>query len=351
MRYGVAPTNLTEWVGLKVVRVPVPLPVADTILGPLQSRALIVAEQTGVLRKLSRGPATVKTLAEHLALDPECLRLVLRVLRGMGYVASSGSPSAQSWSLTRAAKRWFGERAKEPYEAYVQYGPPQWRMIERLDDVVRSGAGIDFHDHQSPQDWRTYQEAMFENARASSWFLVKHLPVPRGAKRLLDIAGSHGWMGAALAKKHRGLRSTVLDRPEALASARAIARANGYADLVSFEEGDLRKDSFGRDRDVVLLSNILHHFGTDENAAILKRVHSAMKPGGTVGIFEIETPAEDAPANAVGDAFALYFRITSTSTCFYATDYQRWLESAGFSNVRVVRSLRLPSRMLIVATA
>lgn len=347
MRYGVTPTNLTEWVGLKVVRVPVPLPVADTILGPVQSRALIVAERTGALRKLSRGPATVKTLAEHLALDPECLRLVLRVLRGMGYVSLRG----ERWSLTRAAKRWFGERAKEPYEAYVQYGPPQWRMIERLDDVVRSGAGIDFHDHQSPKDWETYQEAMFENARASSWFLVKHVPVPRGARRLLDIAGAHGWMGAALAKKHRGLRVTVLDRPEALASARGIARANGYADVVTFEEGDLRKDGFGEGRDVVLLSNILHHFGADENAAILKRVHSAMKPGATVAVFEIETPADDAPANAVGDAFALYFRITSTSTCFHAADYERWLTGAGFSNVRVVRSLRLPSRMLIVARA
>src|SRR4051812_20075434 len=114
MRYGVTPTNLTEWVGLKVVRVPVPLPIADTILGPVQSRALIVAEQAGVLRKLSRGAATAKTLADHLALDPECLRLVLRVLRGMGYVTLRG----ETWSLSRAAKRWFGERAKEPYEAY-----------------------------------------------------------------------------------------------------------------------------------------------------------------------------------------------------------------------------------------
>jgi hypothetical protein len=46
---------------------------------------------------------------------------------------------------------------------------------------------------------------------------------------------------------------------------------------------------------------------------------------------------------------ALFFRITSDSACFSGDDYVGWLDAAGFSRPRVVRTIRLPSRLLVVA--
>ena len=40
------------------------------------------------------------------------------------------------------------------------------------------------------------------------------------------------------------------------------------------------------------MCNILHHFSEETNRAILKKVHAALRPGGSVGIFDIETPEE-----------------------------------------------------------
>ena len=120
---------------------------------------------------------------------------------------------------------------------------------------------------------------------------------------------------------------------------------------MGFREADLRTDDFGRDVDVALLCNILHHFPASENVAILKRLKKAMKPGGSVGIFDIETPSDDATPDAAGDAFALYFRITSTSTCFRGDDYVTWLREAGFADAKVIRSVKMPSRMLVVGKA
>lgn len=345
MRYGPVPTNVKEWVALRLGVVPVPI--LDTLLGPMQARALMAAGKAGVFERLAKGAATVEALARDLAVDAECLRLVLRVLRAMGYVVLAGG----AWELSAVARRHFGDGADEPYDDFVAYGPPQWNMVEKLDAVLASGKGIDFHDLHTREEWAAYQAAMFENARAFSWFVVDHLPVPRGARTCLDIAGAHGWVGAELCRKHRGLRSTVLDRPEALVTARELAEKHGYAHLVTHREGDLRKDEFGADIDVALLCNILHHFSASENVATLERLRRAMKRGGSAGIFEIETPEDDAPADAAGDAFALYFRITSTSTCFRGSDYVKWLSEAGFRDARVVRSVRMPSRMLVVATA
>jgi hypothetical protein len=350
MRYGAVETNLGEWLALKLGKVP--LPILDVLLGPLQARALIAAGKTGVLGRLARGPATTEALARELTLDAECLRLVLRVLRAMGYAdLRHGAGAESTWSLTAIGKRHFGEDAEERYDAFVDYGPPQWTMVENLEKVLATGKGIEFHDLHTPEEWASYQAAMFENARAFAWFVVDHLPVPAGATTCIDIAGSHGWVSAALCRKHDGLRSTILDRPEALATARGIAKEHGYGAKLEFREFDLRDGNFGRDVDVALACNILHHFPADKNREILDRIRPSLKKGGVIGIFEIETPADNAAADAAGDALALYFRITSTSTCFRGEDYVGWLTAAGFENARIVRSIRMPSRMLVVANA
>src|SRR5262249_7138419 len=121
--------------------------------------------------------------------------------------------------------------------------------------------------------------------------------------------------------------------------------------FVSYREGDLLTSDFGSGHDVVLLANILHHFTSDMKVEILKRVQAALKPGGTVSIFDIEAPRAGEPPEVAGDALALYFRITSTSACYRGDDYVSWLNAAGFKSARVVRSFRMPSRMLIVAAA
>lgn len=64
-------------------------------------------------------------------------------------------------------------------------------------------------------------------------------------------------------------------------------------------------------------------------------------------MFDMDTAEDDAKPDAAGDAFALYFRATSTSTCFRARDYESWLHDAGYVDVKTSRSVRLPSRLLV----
>jgi 2-polyprenyl-3-methyl-5-hydroxy-6-metoxy-1,4-benzoquinol methylase len=343
MRYGIRPSDPLEWFALYTKKIPVPI--LDVLLGPLQARVLMTAGKVGLLAALADGSAASQELAERLELDVECLGLVLRVLRAMGYVELRSS----TWKLSKLGERYFGNQAEESYRAFVEYGPPQWTMIERLEQVLQSGKGIDFHATQTPEEWDTYQRAMFENASAFAWFVVDNLPVPSGAKSCLDLAGSHGFIGASLCQRHSGLRSTVLDLPPAVSRAKALAQQHGYGDRVSFREGDLLESDYGADHDVVLACNILHHFPAATNRAVLSKIKGALRPGGVVGIFDIETPALDAPPEAAADAFALYFRITSTSSCFRGSDYEAWLDECGFRSTRTVRSVKMPSRMLVLA--
>jgi SAM-dependent methyltransferase len=343
MRYGTIPRGIKERLAALIGAVPYPM--LDVLVAPIQARALIAAERTGVFKALSDGSSSTKNLAKRLSLDASCLDLVLRVVSSMGYVKGGSG----AWSLSRLGRKHLGVGAEVPFGDFVAFGAPQWDWISRLDDVLRTGRGVEIHTSLNPPDWNLYQKAMAEGAREFAAFVARELRVGESARLCLDVAGSHGFVGAALCRAHPGMKSVVLERAEALPEALRLAEAAQVTDVVSFRQCDLLHDEYGQNADVVLLSNILHHFTPDVNRGILDRARRALRPSGSIGIFDIEAPAEGAGPEAGGDAAALFFRITSNSACFSGDDYLRWLNDAGFVEPRVVRSLMLPSRLLVEA--
>lgn len=345
MRYGTIPKGLKE--RLAVLLGVVPHPMLDVLVAPVQARALIAAARASVFKALGEKDEDTTGLARRLGLDESCLDLVLRLLASMGYVKRRAS----LWSLTRLGLKHFGPKAPSPFGDFVAFGAPQWEWISRLDSVLKSGRGVEIHRTLEGPEWNLYQRAMAEGARDFAAFVAREMPVGPGARVCLDVAGSHGLVGAAVCRAHPGLKSVVLEREEAIPEASRLAAELGIADVVSFSPCDLLKDEYGEGADVVILANILHHFSPAVNREILARAKRALKPGGSIGIFDIEAPRKDAPPEAAGDAAALFFRITSNSACFSGDDYLAWLREAGFSEPRTVRSILLPSRLLVVAKA
>jgi SAM-dependent methyltransferase len=343
VRYGTIPKGVKE--RLAALLGAVPYPMLDVLVAPVQARALIAASRTSVFKALGEQARSSADLARALVLDESCLDLVLRLLASMGYVKRRDSV----WSLTRLGLKHFGPHASNPFGDFAAFGAPQWDWITRLDDVLRTGRGVEIHRTLQGDDWNLYQRAMAEGARDFAAFVAKEVPVSSGARLCLDVAGSHGLVGAALCRKHPGMKSVVLEREEAIPEASKLAGGFGITDVVSFRACDLLKDDYGEGADVVILANILHHFSRTVNLEILGRAKRALRPGGSIGIFDIEAPRPDAPPEAGGDAAALFFRITSNSACFSGDDYVGWLREAGFANPRVARSLLLPSRLLAVA--
>jgi ubiquinone/menaquinone biosynthesis C-methylase UbiE len=233
---------------------------------------------------------------------------------------------------------------------YARWNETQWRLLEQLETLARTGRGVDFHETLRDQEaWSHYQRAMLEVARFDAATLVRLTPIPAGATRLIDLAGGHGLLGAAICRRHPPMRSTVIDLPQALEHSRALAREAGHSDLVDYREGDLLNDPL-EESDVALLANILHHFCPTQVTALLGRVRDVLRPGGTVAIWELESQRSGSRVDH-GDLVALFFRLTSTSGAYHGTQYARWLAAAGFSAVRVLRPRSSPGRVLVLARA
>ncbi len=345
MEYGVIPTTLGERVALWAGRVPLPL--IDCVFPLIQTRAIMAAVRLGIFEALADGPATAAEAARAAALDPGAAEDLMRVLAHAGYL----DWKAGRFSLSALSRRSLVTGSPRPLIGYVNWNYAQWDMLGRLEDLLRTGRGVDFHDSLADAEaWGHYQRGMLELARFNAPLVASRVPVRPGAARLLDVAGSHGLFGAALCRRHPPMRAEVLELPAALGHARGLAEEEGIGGLVTHRAGDLREGELGGPYDVVLMNNILHHFPPAENREWIAKARRALAPGGTLAIWEFETPDRGRPPGE-GDGAALFFRLTSSARCYAGDEYAGWARDAGLGQVRLARPLLSPGSVLVTARA
>jgi len=343
MKYGLIPTNLLERLALWTGKIPIPL--LDALFGPIKTRSIMAGASLGVFEALRGGARTPADVATELHLDAGALELLMRTLVVCDYLVQQHD----RFALSAMARRTMLKGAPMEMVGYMRFNYEQWEFMGHLEELVRTGRGVDFHKTMtSPDSWDAYQRGMLELARLQAPVIAAHVPVAAGATRLLDIAGAHGLIGAAICRRHPPLRSTVIDLPQALQHARLLASAEGITDVVEHREGDLLTSDYGADHDVIVLASILHHFVPETNVTILSRCREAMRSGGTLAIWDVEAAAPGSRVTS-GDGAALFFKLTSTAGAYHGDVYAEWLRRAAFQDIKVVRPVTTPGNVLVTA--
>jgi 2-polyprenyl-3-methyl-5-hydroxy-6-metoxy-1,4-benzoquinol methylase len=342
MRYGIIPTSIPERIALAAKKVP--LVVVDLLIPLIQTRTLMNMVRLGVFDALADAALSADKLAAKVGADASCLELALRVMESAGYIRRE----QHGWGLTELSRRTLVSGAAQDSRNTVNFAFYEWDMLEQIDELLTHGKSADFHSKlDDAQVWGHYQGSMLELARGSAPLVAPFVPVAAGARLLLDVAGSHGLLGASVCRLHPGMKSIVLDLPEALPHARKLAEQAGISDIVEHRELNMLTEEFPSGADVVLFGNILHHFTPEQNLVILRKAQRALKPGGTLAIWDVERRPAAAPPELAGDAMALFFRLTSNSATFSVQDYQRWMSEADFAALRARRHLLLPSMVML----
>ncbi|SEF53347.1 Dimerisation domain-containing protein [Nonomuraea solani] len=243
--------------------------------GALGLHALVAAARMGVFDALGERPSTAGELAAALNLDPHATGVLLRSLAGLGYLRSRGG----RYRLTRTARSWFTTDSPTSLVAGLEFWERTACVIwPRVEKAVRDGApGTPFYTllESDPELSRSFQAWTGALARRQAPAVARVVPVPRGAARVLDVGGGHGWFGMELLRRHPGLRATVIDLPRALEAAADHPR-------LTLRPGSFLDDDLGAGYDVVLLFNVLHGLDDREAATLLARLAAALGPGGTI---------------------------------------------------------------------
>ncbi len=344
MRLGIVVESLLDRLALASGRVPVPI--IDAFPSIIMARCIMAGVQLGIFEALAASELPATGVACLCATEPCATAKLLDALVGLRYLRRT----AGRYRLEPSARHWLLRASPSSICDYLLFHYQQWEWVTRLEDFVRTGKPIHIHSEMGPAAWGAYQRGMYEIARLTAPEVAWRVRVPRGARTLLDIGGSHGYYAVALCRRHPQLRATVLDLPAAITPAAPILAAAGMGARVQQQAGDALTDDLGDEQyDVVFMANLAHHFTADQNAALMARIARALRPGGICVVQEgLRPAATHAPSQfeAMGD---LFFALTSEAGLYAVAEIAGWQRAAGLRPQRVLRLVTAPGQGLQIA--
>lgn len=322
MRLGLIPESLVDRAAKLFGAAP---PAAMTeAYAPLYARAIVLATELGVFDAIGsegRSASSVATACETDARATERLLNLLVTMRYLGYRDGT-------YRLTHESERWLLRDAPGSIRDLILMKRLEWRWIEGLEDYVRTGTPLEVHDTMSTDDWGLYQRGMRAQANVGAPRLARIIPVPKGARDVLDIGGSHGYFSVVLCRRHPELRSIVLDLPDAVAQAAPLLEHEGMGDRVVLRAGNALTDDLGTAAyDLILMFSLVHHFDDATNQVLVARAAAALRPGGRMIILEALRPKPG--GGQLGAFFDLYFGMTSESGTWTLEEMAAWQSAAG----------------------
>lgn len=327
MRLGLIPESVVERVGAWLGAA---TPAAMTEpYAPLYARALVLATELGMFDAIGSKGLAASDVATACGTDPRATERLLNLLVTMRYLAYRNG----AYHLTRESERWLLRDAPGSIRDLVLMKRLEWRWIEGLDDYLRTGTPLEVHDTMSPEDWGAYQLGMRAQASIAAPRLARILPVPKGARDVLDIGGSHGYFSVVLCRRHPGLQATVLDLPDAVEKAAPILEREGMGDRVVLRAGNALTDDLGTNAwDLILMFSLVHHFDDATNRSLVARAAGALRSGGRMIILEALRPKPG--GHQLGAFFDLYFGMTSESGTWTLDEMAAWQSAAGLEPKR-----------------
>jgi C-methyltransferase len=165
---------------------------------------------------------------------------------------------------------------------------------------------------------------------------------------ILDLACGHGLYGYSLAQQHPHARVCSVDGPKVLEIAQKHAARLGVADRVQTLPGDMFALPLGGPYDLVLVTNVLHHYAEDQAVELLRRAAAVTVPGGRIALVGITLEEGPVRANAEAHLFSLLMLVwTTQGEAHSSAAYERMLTAAGYTGMRLHRQSTLPMRLII----
>ncbi len=312
-----------------------------------ESEIILAAHQLGVFDALGEGFLSGVDVAQGISASERGTVIILDALVGLGLLLKV----AGKYGNTPVGRDILCRDGTEQCGHTLDHIAELRETWQGLPKSVKSGTTCKPRkDRFSESRERNvvFTGAMAEIGRPNGRIIAESVDLT-DRKRLLDVGGGPGVFAEEILRRNPGMEAVIADLPITIEAARPHVEKGGFADRIKFQAADVYHDpdvDLGGLYDVVLISNILHMEGCDENRGLLKKVFRAMAPGGVVLIHEgIIDDDHAAPVDRT--IFAINMLInTERGNCYSFNEMTDWLEEAGFESAKLVDCFPLPSLIL-----
>jgi acetylserotonin N-methyltransferase len=311
-------------------------PVWDIWLSCVRLPAVLAADELGIFDALDREPATAAELAGRLNLREHALIGLLPLLAGLGLVAKG----LGRFGLTELGRLYL--RHDGPFYWGEALGVMRsWPVVAVLREAIRDNS--ERQHFQAAKDWTAGHIGKEAAAGVARVMRSQSRPAAlglaatgcfAGVNRLLDVGGGAGCFSLALARRHPGLRCTVLELPAMCeVVAEAVAEA-GLGGRIGTTAVDMFQEPWPRGHDAILLSNVFHDWDPATNAQLAIEAHEALPEGGRVFVHELLFD-DDGAGPLAAASFSVMMLLATGGRQYSGREVAAMLEAAGFRDVAV----------------
>ena len=314
-----------------------------------RTAALKAAIDLDVFRAVGQGPGDVASIARHCSASERGIRILCDFLVINGVLQKEN----ERYRHTPSSAAFLDPASPACMASIAQFLSNQAMRepFEQLAEIVRRGRtslpGDGSVEPENPA-WVEFAETMGPMMAPMAAPLGKVvLNGHTGPMRVLDIAAGHGLFGIEIAKQNPQAHVTGLDWAPVLRVALDNARKAGVHDRYDMLPGSAFEVDFGGPYDVVLLTNFLHHFDKPTNVGLLRKVRTALKPGGRAATLEF-VPNEDRVSPPVSAGFAMAMLTTTAAGDAYTlSELTAMYNQAGFTGITAHPIPRSPHTVVI----
>ncbi len=299
--------------------------------GFIEAKIVMAGVELSLYDRLSTGPATAIRLARDLDVTRRGIEILADALVALGYLTKDGDRYGNADGTER-----FLVRGKPGSIAHItahrnhMYGG--WAGLE---EVIRQGKEAREWDKPTLADVETNRNfilGMAEVSRERQGAILDRLPLADAAL-FVDLGGGPAHYCCEAVQRHPDLRALLVDLPLTTEVAREYIAGQGLTDRVAtrvinfYAEDEI---DWGEPADVVLISQVLHAEGPDENRALLRKVWPLVRAGGSVAI--VENPVDEGRTSPVPGAVFAVNMLASTvrGRTYTESEMAGWLAEAGF---------------------
>jgi hypothetical protein len=312
-----------------------------------QSRALYVAARLDIATVLADEMLSEEEIASRIRTQPDATYRLLRMLAAMGIFAESSPRVFRNNKLSTCLREGNPQNVRA---MILMHNSPEMSRpwYEQLEQAVCSGDTPFRLTHG--QELYAYQDehAEFDSLFSDAMDSVEALTGDSFATdfdwsrfdRIIDIGGSKGSKSIAILKRHPRLKALVVDRAQVVQGAAQYwekREERALLERLSFQAGDLLESvpQATSDKDIYLLSAVLHGFDDDACIAALRNLASASAgTGAPIALMEMVMP--DSRADLASASFDMQMFMGTRGRERTLAEWQRLFDRCGLVLKEVV---------------
>ena len=304
--------------------------------GHIVASAVNIAARLGLSDRLVNGPRSADELARECAVDADAL---YRVMRALGSLAVFEEVAPRTFALTPAGAalcdgpvRWMALWIAGEFNLHVYANA--MHSVKTGESAVPAtvGHGVFEHFAQHPELSKVFNDAMTGFSAVVVPAVIEAYDFS-GIRTLVDVAGGHGAVLAAILQKHPTMKGVLFDVDHVIAGAGRALAAQGLSDRCTTASGDFFT-AVPAGGDAYIMKHIIHDWNDDKAAVILTNIRKVLPRDGRVILLESVIPEGNEPG--LGKIMDLEMLVMPGGRERTEREFRALFDRAGFTLTRVV---------------